>query len=218
MTGARSIRRRLRRRDAQAGFTLVELLMGIILSGIFAAALFAFFESGITSASTHESQAAAQAEGRRTMDLMARELRQAVSPDGGLTPPVQSLSPTAILFYVDNNRVPGNSAPRPQRIRYQISGNDLVREVSDPVGTAPPYTYTLRTTEVMVRNIANGATPLFAGFTTTGTAMAATVAAPVTAQLGTVTVRLLVRHRTGRTNSTLELTTNVSPRNPRTPR
>jgi prepilin-type N-terminal cleavage/methylation domain-containing protein len=205
-------------RRGQEGFTLVELLTGIILAAIFALALFGFLDSGVQSAQTHQSQAIAQSEARGGLDRLSRELRQAVSADGGITPPVQSISPTAIVFHVDNNRNPSTLTPRPQRVRYQITGGNLVREFADPVGTAPPYTYgAYRSPEVVVRDVANTtANPMFAGIDSDGRAMAASITAPTTVSLATVTVRFLVNHRTGRATSILELTTDVSPRNPRT--
>jgi len=205
-----------RRARRQSGFTLVELLLGIVLAAIFAIALYGFFSNGLTQAATHRNQAVAQSEGRRAMDVMTRELRQAVSPDGGATPPIITLTPTSIVFHLDASRVPGNAAPRPQRIRYQITGGSLTREFADPIGSAPPYTYsTYRPPETIVADVRNGATPLFRAFTPEGTALAATIAAPVTADAAQVSVRLIVGYRTGNANSTLELTTDVAPRNPR---
>ncbi len=217
MSGRRATGRRARR---EGGFTLVELLMGIIIAAIFGLALYGFLDSGVLSASTHQSQALAQSEARTGLDRLSRELRQAVSADGGITPPVQSLAPLVLVFHVDNNRSAASVTPRPQRVRYQVVAGDLTREVADPVGTAPPYTYgAYRAPEVIVRGIANtAATPMFTATTAEGAAMAATITAPTTASLATVTVRLLVNHRTGRSTSTLELTTDVSPRNPRSNR
>lgn len=213
---APAISRRRRRGGAQAGFTLVELIMGIILASIFALALYSFFFSGLTSSTTHQNQARAQSEARAFTTLFERELRQAVTPDAGLTPPISSLSPTAIVFHVDNNRTPGATAPRPQRVRYRISGTDLVREFANPIGTAPPYTYGAYTgTDVIVRNVANGAVPLFVGRDVDGANLAATIAAPTTANVVGVRVDLLVQYRTGSANTTLEITTDVAPRNPR---
>ena len=92
------------RAPRQDGFTLIELLMGIALSSIFALALFGFFFSGVDSARTHESQARAQIDGRTAIDRMSRDIRQSISPDGGITTPVIALSPTSLQLYVEIGR------------------------------------------------------------------------------------------------------------------
>jgi Tfp pilus assembly protein PilW len=197
----------------------VELLLGIVLASIFGIALYAFFFSGLTSAQTHQNQAIAQAEGRRAMDRLTRELRQAVSPDAGLTPPITTISPTQIVFHVDNDRTASTATPRPQRVRYRITGGQLIRESAAPIGTAPPYTYGAYVQpDVLVSNVQNGAVPLVTGFRPNGTALPASAAPPVTSEAAEVTIRLIVGYRTGSANSTLELTTDVAPRNPRTAR
>ena len=61
--------------------------MGIVLSSIFALALFGFFFSGVDPARTQQTQALAQASGRIALDRMAGDIRQAISPDGGVATP-----------------------------------------------------------------------------------------------------------------------------------
>lgn len=204
-------------RRSQRGFTLVELLLGIVLSGIFGLALLAFFSSSRNQATTHENQAMSQSQARSALERITSELRQAISPDGGFTPPVISLSPTAIEFYYDGRRAASDLTIKPQRVRYRIVGTDLLRDAQTPVGAAPPYSYsTYGPTVTVVSGIANGANPMFAGKDANGAPMAASFAAPTTANLAQITLRLIVGYRTGYSNATLELTTDVVPRNPRT--
>lgn len=205
-----------RRRRSSGGFTLVELLLGIILSGIFGIALYAFFLSGLKTASSSEQQTIAQTDGRNLVDRLGRELRQAVSPDGGTTPQIASLSPSSIVFYADFNRTPGNPVPRPKRVRYQIIGTDLVRDSAAPVGATPPYTYGAYTdAETVVRGVSS-ATALFQASNSDGNPLATTLNAPATFDIARVTVDLVIGYREGDGTSTLEITTDVSPRNPRT--
>jgi prepilin-type N-terminal cleavage/methylation domain-containing protein len=205
-----------RRSRAQAGFTLPELILGIALMTIFGMALYAFYDSSLTSSRTHENQATSQAEGRRAVDLLSRELRQAVSPDNGLTPPVQSFTPTGVVFYLDPSRVAGSNLIKPLRVSYRVSGGRLLREAATPIGASPPYTYTVYgPAEVIAEGVLNdAAAPLFAGTNGAGAAMAASVSAPNTRDLEVMRLRLLLRYRTGNANATLELTTDVAPRNP----
>ena len=159
----------MRGRDPQGGFTLIELLMGIALSSIFAIGLFAFFFSGIDSARTSESQARAQAAGRTTIDRLARDIRQSVSPDGGVTAPIISLSPTSLELYDDPSRTATDTIPRPQKVRYSIVANQLIRESADPVGATAPFTYgSYTSSEVMLESLSNGATAAFSAVMSDG--------------------------------------------------
>lgn len=211
-------RRRAGRRHAQGGFTLVELLIGLVLGAIFALALYGFFDTSLTSAGTQRDQATAQADGRRAMDVMTRDIRQAVSPDAGVTPPIVALTPTTLVLYVDESRAPGNAATKPWRVRYQIVNGALTRETDDPVGSAPPYVYGgYGPAETLVPNVRNGAAAMFTATDADGAALAASLTPPATADVAGVGIRLVIGYRTGYANSTLELTTDVAPRNPRTP-
>lgn len=208
-------RLRARGRSAQRGFTLIELLMGIALSSIFAIGLFAFFFAGIDSARTSESQARAQSAGRMAIDRLSGDIRQAVSPNGGITAPMISISPTAIEMYVDPSRSTAATIPRPQKVRYSIVSNQLVRESADPVGASAPFTYgAYGSSEVLVEQLANGATALFTSAMADGTALPATPSAAQLLDVAQISIRLMVSQKTGNKATTLELNTDVALRNP----
>lgn len=199
----------------QGGFTLVELLMGIILSSIFAIALFAFFFAGVDSARTSEAQARAQAESRTTLDRMARDIRQAVSPDRGVTAPIVALTPTSLTMYVDPSRVAATTTLRPQLVRYAVIANQLVREAVDPVGTAWPFTYGSFTTapdEVMVEALSPGSTP-FTAYTQDGALLPASMTTLQIRSIAQISIRLRALQRTGNSTTTLEISTDVALRN-----
>lgn len=203
-----------RGRPASAGFTLVELLMGIVLSGIFAVALFSFFFAGADQVRSQESQARAQMAGRTTLDRFVRETRQAISPDEGLTAPVIGLSPSSIELYVDPSRVASALTPRPERVRYSVVANQLVRESAVPVGATAPFSYGAYTRrEVLVEALANGTTPVFRAVTTQGVLLPATPAATQLRDIAQISVRLVIGQRTGAAATTLELNADVALRN-----
>lgn len=202
------------RRESQAGFTLIELLMGIILSSVFAVALFSFFFSGVDSVRTHESQARAQTSGRSAIDRFAREARQAISPDDGLTAPIVSLCPTALEMFVDPSRSTAATTPRPYKVRYAVVANQLIRESAAPVGVTAPFSYgAYRGREVLVEDVANGAVAAFVASTYGGDAMAACPSAIELRDIAQISVALVVGHKIGNSNSTLELKTDVALRN-----
>ena len=74
------IRRRVGRPGGdQAGFSLIELLMAVIVSGIFAGGLYAFFFASTDAARSSETVASAQADGREALGRFTRDIRQAIS-------------------------------------------------------------------------------------------------------------------------------------------
>lgn len=204
-------------RPAQAGFTLVELLITIIVGGIFATGLFAFFFAGTDASRTHESQARSQADARGAIDRMTREIRQAVSFDGGVTPPITKLSPTELIMYVDNSRAVGTVVPRPTRVHYMLVAGDLIREIALPSAATPPaYSAAYTGRDVAVAGAGNGSIPLFTGVEAGGSTLAATLNSPQTRSIQQVTIRLLSRYKTGNSPKDLEFTTDVTLRNPTT--
>lgn len=200
----------------QAGFTLVELLMGIILSSIFAIALFAFFFAGVDSARTSESQARAQAESRTALNRMARDIRQTVSPDRGVTAPIVALTPTSLTMYVDPSRVAGSTTLRPQMVRYALVSDQLVREAVDPVGTAWPFTYgsfTAAPDEVIVQAVPPGTTTLFTAYTQDGVLLPSSLTTLQIRSIAQISIRLRAAQKTGNSTTTLEISTDVALRN-----
>jgi prepilin-type N-terminal cleavage/methylation domain-containing protein len=213
MGGDRHLRRP-RRAHAQGGFTLIELLMGLVLASIFAIALFSFFFAGVDRVRSQESQARAQMTGRTAIDRLVRDARQAISPDDGLTPPVIALSPTTLEMYVDPSRATSSVVPRPERVRYAIVADQLIREFAVPVGVTAPFTYgSYRGREVLIERLVNGATPAFRGVTAEGVLMSATPAPTQLRDIAQISVRLLISQRTGNAATTLELNTDVALRN-----
>lgn len=196
----------------RAGFTLVELLMGIAVAMAFAIALYSFFFSGLDAANTHQSQTRAQNGLRTAVELLSRDLRQAVSPDGGINGGIMSLNATSLVVHVDPNRDPAATVPKPLRVRYRLLGEQLVREVARPIGAAPPYSYTAYSPPVvLVEPLRNGATPLFQAFTRQGAPLASPVAQ--TRDITTVRIRLIAGQKTGLQATTTELSTDVTLRN-----
>ena len=207
-------RRTAHGRRGQAGFTLIELLMGIVLGSIFAMALFGFFFAGLDSARSHQSQAIAQSTGRTAIDRMASEIRQSVSPDDGLTSPLIALSPTNLELYADPSRALSSTTPRPEKVRYAIVSNQLVRERAVPVGVTPPYSYgAYANREVLVDKLQNGATAAFVAVTAEGAVLPATPTATQLRDAAQVSVRLMISQKTGNAATMLELNTDVALRN-----
>lgn len=207
---------RRRGRRTQSGFTLVELLVGIILASVFALAIYGFFFSTLDHARSQQTQWLAQSTGRTAVDLMSSEIRQAVSPDDGLTPPVIAITPTSIELYVDPSRSATTLRPIPQKVRYRIMDGRLLRDRAVPTNTAPPFLYGgYGASEVLLERVQNGAVPLAAGVTEDGLALPPTLAAgdPRLRDVAGASVRLIIGQTTGAKATTMELNTDVALRN-----
>jgi prepilin-type N-terminal cleavage/methylation domain-containing protein len=200
-------------RARQAGFTLTELLMAIVLSAVFAAGLYSFFFTGLTTARSHESQALAQSTGRTALDRLTGDLRQSVAPDS-TSATLISLSPTAVEMYVDPSRAATASAPKPQKVRYAIVGDQLIREYAAPIGSTPPYSYgAYGADEVLIDGMTQGITPAFTAYSAQRVAFPGTPTAAQLLATSQVNVDLLIGQKTGNTPTTLELTADVVLRN-----
>ncbi|MEW6581904.1 MAG: prepilin-type N-terminal cleavage/methylation domain-containing protein [Actinomycetota bacterium] len=198
-------------RHRQAGFTLTELLMAIALFTLFAGGVYAAFFSGTDATSAQRTALNAQADARAALDRLSRELRQAISPDGGVTAPVASLSATAIAFYSDLDRDPAAGGTRPSLIRYSVTGGVLVREEAAPSGSVPPYTYGAYSAGVVLAEDVRTAVPPFQALTAGGAMLTSPVAQP--RDIATVRVTLSLGQRTISQSTTTDLTTDVALRN-----
>jgi prepilin-type N-terminal cleavage/methylation domain-containing protein len=200
----------------EAGFTLVELLVGVIIGTIFMFAIYGFYDSSLSSEMTQQNEVLAQSQSRDALNQLSSQLREAVSPDDGITPPVVSLTPTQIEFYADMSRSPTELTPKPEEFLYQVSGGALVREVSQPVGAAPPYTYSaFSSPETLIASVANSSgTPMFSATNANGTALPSTMSAPTTINIALVHVNMLVNYKLGNSPQTFSLTSDVVPQNP----
>ena len=188
--------------------------MTIVISGIFAGGLYAFFFASTDAARSSETLASAQAGGRQALARFTRDVRQSISQDDGLTPPVESVSATSIVLYVDPNRDPNQPDPRPEKVRYRIDGTDFVREAVAPVGATAPFSYgPFGRREVLVQDVTNGSTPAFAATTRFGSVLSLPVSSPATRFLELVSIHLVLGVRSGNSQRTTEVSTDATLRN-----
>ena len=200
----------------QDGFTLTELLMGIVIGTIFMFAIYGFYDSSLSSETTHQGEVLAQGQARDALNQLTSQLREAVSPDDGLTPPIVNLSPTQIEFYADLSRSPTELMPKPEEFLYQVSGGSLIRQVAQPIGASPPYTYSaFSSAETIVPSVANSSSsPLFSAINGNGLALPATMSAPTTTGIELVHINLLTNYTIGNSAQVFSLNTDVVPQNP----
>jgi prepilin-type N-terminal cleavage/methylation domain-containing protein len=130
------------RGEAQAGFTLVELLVTMLIMGVVATAVMAVAMRTFTTTATITNRRDVLADGRVALDRLSKQLRQGESIDQG------SSSPSSITFsgYIDGTQatikwqVTGSSAP------YTLEESTLGGANSVPIVSAlsddQVFTYT----------------------------------------------------------------------------
>jgi prepilin-type N-terminal cleavage/methylation domain-containing protein len=83
----------MQRRVSQAGFTLIELSIGLLLTGILVAAIFGLLSTSLESRMRGDRSIELQQTARYAMDLMVRELQYATR--------ITAVAPTSITFQTE---------------------------------------------------------------------------------------------------------------------
>jgi type II secretory pathway pseudopilin PulG len=198
----------------QAGISLVELLVGMVILGIVTAAIVMVW-SVLTDSFAFSTTSAKQREAaRETMALLARELRnvQPLAVNSG-TPPILKAEANTIEFYTTfHDADAGTPGTQPVKVQY------TVKENKDDNSRDALYR-TIGTTEVMVvsdvMNVKKD-TPLFSytyfdpgGHLTS----APELEERLTDRIQNIEIQLLIDVDPGRSPTEMKLTTTVQPRN-----
>jgi prepilin-type N-terminal cleavage/methylation domain-containing protein len=145
--------------DTEGGFTLLEVIVASILVGLLAIPLMMFGIKGLQSYTFLQTQSQTSTDLSTLSERIAKVVRGATSV---ITASANTLT---IYGYFD----PADT--KPEQIRYFVSGTNLDIGETDPVGTAPNYTYPPANEVVTVAytHLVMGATPMFTYYDSTGT-------------------------------------------------
>jgi type II secretory pathway pseudopilin PulG len=146
-------RSRVQRHGADAGITLVELLVTTIITTILLAALGITFTSTLQASRASTTRTSATAEARLAMDVVAQRLRVAVRPPNKPSMFVAA-GARSVSFYASLTSA-GVSSPAPSLVDYSVDTTArCLRETVTPAsGVAPDYTWT---TGARTRCLGNG--------------------------------------------------------------
>jgi type II secretory pathway pseudopilin PulG len=193
-------RRRKLADEGSGGYTLLEMIIAGMLTGLLAIPLMIFSYKGLTSYEFLQAQSNTSTELSTLSERMAKVIR-------GATAVITAQNNTLTIY--------GYFSPQDstvKQIRYFISGTNLDIGVTPPSGTAPDYTYpsaneVVTTTRV---DLSMGAIPMFTYYDDSGTLLAAGFA---NSQVKAIGIYVAANPRTKQLAVPIELTTRVSLRN-----
>ena len=142
------------------GFTLVEMMVVVGISGILMVILVRFIGTGFPVSRIVFSQSQATENARLQLKRISKGMREVRQADTGAYPLVE-MSPQKIVFYSDVDK-----DSTVELVRYELIGTELHRGLTEPSGD--PLTYDPDNDEVssvVASYVRNGADDIFAYYT-----------------------------------------------------
>ena len=148
------------------GFTLIELVVAIVIGIIIMILVTNLLTRGFLSQLVGFSSFNAQADATATLNRVAKEIRQG---PGILIANPQSIT---ILEYINVTDT------APYKIRFYLSGQNMMRGSIAPTGVGPSYTYdsATETFKTIATSVTNGASAIFQYYDQNGTLLSSPIA------------------------------------------
>lgn len=147
-------------RRTEAGFTLVELLVVMVVAGILSAAIVGMFVSATRTFAAQEIRLRSQDDARLATNQLTRYLRMASSSASNQTSrsdSIETAAPQEIVFYSD---LDGDGYT--EKVRYYLSAGTLKMQTASPNLSSKPPTYPpYQTDGEVIRGVRNADTPAF---------------------------------------------------------
>lgn len=146
-----TILRRVRRRGTEAGFTLTELLVVMLLLGVIGSVVGSGLVSSMRADRKTRARVSVTGDLTKGVDRMTKQIRVAA--------PIIAFSPTALTVETYRNGL---------RYRYAYTYTTSTKTVTETLSTYANFTDVTpvtQTTQTLLRNVSNGtATPMFEYF------------------------------------------------------
>jgi type IV pilus assembly protein PilW len=174
--------RRLYKSDPK-GFTLVEVLIAIAITGVVLGAIYSVFASANQTYFTQDSVADTQQRARIGLDMMVRDIRMAgLDPMLTYTAGIEAATATKIRFTADKNMSGAIENVGRERLTYEFNNSRLCSYEGADLGTPLPIT-----TETLIDSVS---ALLFTYWDANGVAIATPVSASNLANIRTVGISI----------------------------
>lgn len=134
---------------------MIELVITVALFAIISAAGLLFIRGAYEAQRFSLEDARAINEARRGLKVMLAELREARHGDDG-SYILAKVDDQEIIFFSDIDKDGGI-----ERVRYYLSGSNLMRGIIEPQAANPVYPPALEQASAISQFVHNGATPIF---------------------------------------------------------
>lgn len=132
-----------------AGVTLIEVLVSVAIIGLIVAAVGALQGNIFTFNRYFESSFTTAEKAQKLLRPMTAEIRSA-SPSSNGSYPIETATSYEFSFYsdIDNDGLK-------DRVRYYVSGTDLMKDVTEPAGSPPAYNAANKVTTTFMSGVRN---------------------------------------------------------------
>jgi len=155
------------------GFSLVEIIVAVAIAAAIFLAIFNFGQDIFSFNSNAQKNLSAQSDARRVLKTITKELRSA-SPGSLGSYPIVLASSTAVTFFsnIDSDNYK-------EQVRYFLQGKELKKGVIKPSGSPLSYNPANEAVTILVRDLNNGATPIFDYYDSSYTGTSTPLSQPV---------------------------------------
>lgn len=190
------------------GFTLIELLLSVALSALVGSGVWIAQRQMFGTQTLIRDALSAQTEARRTIKDMTMVIREASSASDG-SYAIGQAAENSFVFYVDSD---GDGVK--ERVRYFLDGATFKKGIIIPVGSPLFYDPARETVQEIVRDVSNGARPVFQYYDTSYNGSTPPLAFPVSVgNVRLVKVTLTIDRNAQRPPEAFTLSTQITLRN-----
>lgn len=190
------------------GFSVIEVLAVVFILSLVGIAV-AIFQKNIFSFNTILSgNLEVQDEARRALKMITAEVRP-LSPSSIGAYPIVETGQTSFIFYsdVDNDQLK-------EQVRYFLDGTILKKGIIKPSGNPLVYNSSNEIIRKVIRDVVNGATPIFNYYDTNYDGTTPSLAEPINIlAVRLVKITIIIDRDPNKSPGSITLTTQVSMRN-----
>jgi prepilin-type N-terminal cleavage/methylation domain-containing protein len=195
-------------KNKNSGFSLAETVVTVAVIGVLALTVGKFGGDVFSFNRYFTKSLDVAGDARKVLRPMINEIRGA-SPSSLGSYAIESAGPTEFIFFTDTD---DNGVK--ERIRYYLEGSILKKGTIVPTGNPYVYNSQNETTIELIKNVQNGATPIFTYFDSNYNGSSSPLSTPVTVTtVRLVRVEVIIDENVNALPPALSVVTQVSFRN-----